>query len=116
MTKLRQSTLKALIRERRKLLQELGSLFLIIKGSFFDRFSICSRPNCICHKGQRHGPRSYVTVTQKKIQKQYYVPKQQVNAVRTGIKQHQRLLKIVDRITEINLTLMRGEALDENNS
>ncbi|MBA7667687.1 hypothetical protein ES703_75784 [subsurface metagenome] len=105
--------IKALRRKRQKLLQELSSLSLLIRGSFFQRFSTCSRPNCSCHKGQKHGPRAYVAVTQEKAQKQHYIPKQQVNAVQKGIRQYHRLLDIVVRISVINLELMRLKALEE---
>lgn len=103
---------KALHRKRQKLLQELPSLSLLIRGSFFQRFSTCSRTNCSCHKGQKHGPRAYVAVTQEKVQKQHYIPKQQVNAVQRGIRQYHRLLDIVVRISVINLELMRLKALE----
>lgn len=116
MAKLTRQRINALYREREKLIQELSSFSLLIRGSFFQRFSICSRPNCNCHKGKRHGPRSYVAVTQGKTQKQHYIPKQQVHAVRKGIQQQHRLQEIVARITEINLKLMKGGQLDEHDA
>lgn len=112
MSKLRKQSLKKLLLERRKLLQELASLALMIRGSFFQRFSTCSRPTCPCHQGKRHGPRSYVAVTREKSQRQHYVPITQVDAVRKGIGQHQRLLDIVARISAINIELMRGGKLN----
>ena len=54
-----------------------------------------------------------MAVTQEKTQKQHYIPKQQVNAVRKGILQYHRLLEIVLRIAVINLELMRLKALEE---
>lgn len=113
MAKSWQLKIKALHSERQQLLQELSSLSHLIRGSFFQRFSTCSRPNCNCHKGQRHGPRSYVAVTQDKTQKQHYIPKQQVDVIRDGVQQYHRLLEIVDRITAINLKLMRKGGLNE---
>jgi len=115
MTKSRQSKISALLHERQQLLQELSSLSCLIRGSFFQRFSTCSRPTCNCHKGQRHGPRSYVAVTQAKIQKQHYIPIRQVELIRDGIRQFHRLLEIVDRITVINLNLMNERSLHETN-
>ena len=103
----------ALRRQRDRLLTQLGALFLFIRGSFFQRYSTCSRPSCACHRGQRHGPRSYVVVTVGRAQKQYYVPQDQVPTVREGVRQYRRLLAILDRITAINLELMRGGRLHE---
>jgi hypothetical protein len=109
----RTASIAVLQRRRRKLLGEAASLWLLICGSSFGRFSTCSRPQCACHKGQRHGPRTYVVVTEQKVQKQHYVPKEQVKAVQEGIRQYRRLLEIVLEVTRINLELMRRSDLKE---
>ena len=111
--KLTPNKIGALRRERRRLLAELASLSQVIRGSFVERFSTCSRPTCACHAGRRHGPRFYVAVTQRRAQRQHYVAKRQVEAVRRGIAQYHRLLDILDRLTAINLQFMRGGMLDE---
>ena len=116
MSKTRPATAAGLRRERRKLLKELSGLSLLIRGSFFERFSTCARPNCACHKGKRHGPRAYLSVTRDQAQRQHYVPQRQIDAVRRGVRQHQRLLQIVERITAINLQLMREGALHERHT
>ena len=103
-----------LLGERQALLKELASLSHIIKGTFFQRFSTCSRPQCQCHKGKKHGPRSYVTITHQKIQKQLYIPQKQVRAVQHGINQYHRLLAIVARISTINLMLMQGSVYHDH--
>jgi hypothetical protein len=110
---LSKAQIAALRRERRRLLGELGSLWRVMRGTFVERFSTCSRPGCACHTGRRHGPRFYVAVTQERSQRQHYVPQRQVEAVREGIAQYHRLLEILDRLTAINLQLMRGGMLDE---
>ena len=99
-------------RERKRLLGELSEISLVLRGSYLERFSTCSRPGCSCHEGKRHGPRSYVVVTRDKVQRQVYVPQGQVEVVRRGIAGYHRLLEIVDRITSINLELMRGGVLE----
>ena len=105
--------LAALRRERRRLQGELATFSRVLRGSFVERFSTCSRPGCSCHAGRRHGPRFYVAVTQQRSQRQHYVPQRQVDAVREGIAQYHRILDILDRLTAINLQLMRGGVLDE---
>ncbi len=100
-------------REREELLGEIPHLFRLIHGSYFERYSTCSRKNCACHEGKRHGPRAYVSRTIKGRPRQYYVPRDQEKAAREGIEQYHRLLQIADRITGINLELMRGGRLDE---
>ena len=98
---------KKLKKERAKLLLELGKLPRLLHGSWFERYSICSRPNCKCHDGQKHGPRHYIIINDHGKQRQKYVPNDQVDAARKGLQQYKRLQAIVDRITEINISLMR---------
>ncbi|MBU4359380.1 MAG: hypothetical protein KKE90_09035 [Actinobacteria bacterium] len=107
------SRAKSLRAERGKLLGELPELSGLIHGSYFERYSTCSRPGCACHEGEGHGPRAYVSRTLEGKPRQHYVPRGQARAVREGIKQYHRMLQVADRITEINLELMRGGRLDE---
>lgn len=100
-------------KKRKGLLQEISRLALLIRGSCFERFSVCIRPDCSCHEGQRHGPRSYVSITVDGKQRQFYVPQDQLESVKKGIVQYHRLLEILDRITALNLELMRGRHLNE---
>lgn len=99
--------------ERDRLLKELVTLSQMLHGSWVERYSVCSRPDCKCHKGERHGPRRYLVVNEGGRQRQKYVPNAQVDAVRKGIDQHRRLREIVDRITQINVILIRERAYDE---
>ena len=113
MAKSRKAIIGRLRRQRQGLLDELPSLTGMIKGSLFERFSTCSRPNCACHEGKRHGPRCYLSITEGFTQKQRYVRKRDVAAVRAGVQQYHRFLEIAQRITAINLELMREGVHDE---
>jgi len=99
--------------ERGQLLAELSRLSLLIHGSYFERYSTCSRRGCACHEGRRHGPRAYVSLRSAGRPAQHYVPQGQVSVVQKGVAQYQRLLQVADRITQVNLALMRGGRLDE---
>jgi len=103
--------LRKLLAQRQEWLDEMATLSLMVRGSFFERFSTCSRAHCACHKGARHGPRAYVAVTEGKVQRQHFVRKGQVAAVKRGVRQYRRLLVLARRITRINLELMRLGAL-----
>jgi hypothetical protein len=88
----------------------LSELRDLIDGSFFERYSTCSRPSCSCHKGKRHGPRAYLVAKREGRPRQIYIPQRLVGQAREAVGQHHRLLEIVDQITEINLRLMgKGE-------
>jgi hypothetical protein len=104
---------RSLLRERQKLLSELSRLSLIIHGSYFERYSTCSRPGCACHKGERHGPRAYLAGRAEGKPRQHYIRKSQAGAVRKGIEQYRRMLEMAERISDINLELARAGRLDE---
>jgi len=104
---------KKLIDERSRLLSELASLSHMLHGSWVERFSVCSRANCKCHRGHRHGPRHYLVVREKGRQRQKYVPNSQVRAAKTGLAEYHRVTEIIDRITHINLALMKEKAYED---
>jgi hypothetical protein len=99
-----------LLAQRKALLTELSTLSHLIHGSSFKRYSTCSRENCACHTGQRHGPRHYLVINEKGRQRQKYLPAAQVPHVAGGIEQYHRLQEIVDEITQINLALIKEKA------
>lgn len=103
-----------MIEKRKRLLDRMTGLGLLVRGSYVERFSACSRENCACHQGKRHGPRSYVVVYRDGRQRQVYVPQAQCVALRKGLRQHEQLLDFVRQITDINLALMREGVLDES--
>lgn len=98
----------ALRRERERLVAQLSGFSQVLHGSYLARFSTCSRAGCVCHSGRRHGPRAYVVVRAGKTQRQHYMAQGQIVAVRKAIAQYHRLMALVDRISTINLQLMRG--------
>ncbi len=106
-------TLKKLLDERAGLLAELATLSHMLHGSWVERYSVCSRPGCQCHQGLRHGPRRYVVIREGDRQRQKYVPNSQVAAAQTGLSEYRRVLEIADRITQINLTLMKEGAYED---
>jgi len=102
---------RKLIRERQRLLETLAELSLLLHASYLERFSTCMRPQCECHRGKKHGPRSYLVVYRGKRQRQAYVPQSQCDVVQRGLRQYEQLSQIVRAITDINLQLMRAGQL-----
>ena len=105
---------RKMVERRQRLLRELSALALLTHGSFLERFSTCARKDCACHQGDRHGPRAYVVVYRDGKQRQVYVPRQQLKTVRKGLRQHERAMKLLRWITDINLRLMRDGLLEES--
>lgn len=99
-----------LLKTRASLLLELGTLSQLLHGSWVERYSVCSRASCKCHRGERHGPRHYLVVTETGRQRQKYISNSQAEFAVKGIAQYRRLLEIADRITQLNLELIRENA------
>lgn len=103
-------------RERERLVRELAKMGRLIRGSLFQRFSTCSRSGCACHEGQRHGPRTYLSVSAGRKQRQIYVPADQVDSARQAVQQYHRLVALVERISHINLQLFKRGVRDGPNN
>ena len=82
----------------------------LLHGSWVERYSVCSRVDCQCRRGERHGPRRYLVVNEAGRQRQKYVANSQVEAAMEGLVQYRRLREIVERITQLNLALMKENA------
>jgi hypothetical protein len=98
---------ESLLRRRRALLRKLAGLSLLLHGSYLERFSTCSRRRCACHQGRRHGPRSYLALYRRKRQRQIYIRQGERATVRSGLRQHDDLLKLVEQLTDLNVRLLR---------
>lgn len=95
--------------KRKELLEELSTLTQVLHGSWVERYSVCSRSNCKCKRGQKHGPRRYLVINEKGKQKQKYIPNLQVDAAKQGIQEYKRMQEIIMEITRINIKLIRGK-------
>ena len=100
--------MKDLEKRRDDLLIELSSLKQALHGSWVERYSVCSKENCKCKKGKKHGPRRYLVINENGKQKQKYIPNSQVIEVQNGVKDYKRMQCIIMEITKINLELIRG--------
>lgn len=98
---------ESLKEQRDALLAEMGTLRGVLNGSLVERYSTCSRKNCACHQGKRHGPRLYLAVTGESGQRQSYVPAACAARAAEGVAQGKRLRVIVRELTALNLQLLR---------
>ena len=99
--------IEKLINERSQLLEELKTLSQMLHGSWVERYSVCSIKSCKCHKGERHGPRHYLVINNAGRQRQKYIPNSLVESAQLGVKEYRRVIDIIDKITSINLKLIK---------
>lgn len=98
--------IKKLVEERSALLSALSALSHIIHGTLVERYTVCSRPNCKCRRGQKHGPILCVVVNENGKQRQKYIPKGMHEHAKHYVAEYQRDLEIMERISAINLQLL----------
>jgi len=101
------SNIKKFVNERSLLLEDLKTLSQMLHGSWVERYSVCSIKNCKCHKGERHGPRHYLVINENGRQRQKYIPNSQVESGREGVMEYHKAIDIINRITSINLKLIK---------
>lgn len=106
-------SISELIAKRTHLLSEISKLTLLLHGSWIERYSTCTRKDCKCHHGQRHGPHYCVVVNEDGHQRQKYVPQTMADTAIAGLAQYKRLQEIVTQITSINLAIMKVSAKNE---
>lgn len=94
--------------KRDGLLKELSTLTQVLHGSWVERYSVCSKKDCKCRRGEKHGPRRYLVINENGKQKQKYIPNSQVDVVKKGIHDYKHMQEIILEITKINLQLIRG--------
>lgn len=95
-----------LLKERRKVAQQMPRGSDIIKGSLVKLRRVCGKPNCRCNKGEKHMS-LYISQSYKGKTKMTYIPRRQVEYVKDCVESYKRLLKGVEKLTEINLKLIK---------
>jgi hypothetical protein len=81
-------------------LSELAGKMLF--GSLSETFRTCGKPECVCHKGQRHGPYLHVSYRESGRTRGYYVPAAVEQQVREGMAAWQQFQKLALQMAEDN--------------
>ncbi|OIO72448.1 MAG: hypothetical protein AUJ85_10265 [Elusimicrobia bacterium CG1_02_37_114] len=104
---LRRRNLRALLKKQSLLKKELFKLGPLLKGSLDLRAQVCGKFNCICHlKGKKHKILVLCVSLEKKF-RQIYVPIRNYSIARTWSKNYQRAERIIDKLTLINVKILR---------
>lgn len=106
--------IKKLLQRRRQLAKELSSHAGVLQGSWVERYTVCSRKDCKCHRGEKHGPRYHLAVMEKGKQKQHYIRKGNKELVMKGLEHNRLIEQILQELTQINLELMKEGAYEDD--
>lgn len=100
-------TEKELEAEKASLMNEMSRCGNLVHGSLFSRYLTCSRPGCRCHGGAKHGPVTCLSIVRDGRKCQQYVPRSLEASAAAAVESYNSLLRLVDRISEINLALLK---------
>lgn len=104
------------LRARRRLIEELGDLGEILRGSLVERYRRCGRANCHCARegDPGHGPAYYLIVTVARGETvQVYVPKRHKQHVERWIANFQHARETLEEVSTLNRKLLKQGELFE---
>jgi hypothetical protein len=90
-----------------ELARQLASIDGMLKGSLIERYTVCTRPNCRCARGHKHGPYLYVSVFDGKRSRHIYVPKAMAEQVTAWVKNYHRASAIIERMSALSIERIR---------
>ncbi len=103
-------TIQKLMERRQRLVEELTQHAAVLHGTWVERYTVCTRPNCACHRGEKHGPRYHLAVMENGKQRQHYIRLAQREQALKGLEHNRIIEEILQEITKINLELMKEDA------
>lgn len=86
-------------RSRRSQLSRLLSYLPFLHGSLEVRERACGTPTCHCAAGEKHSS-LYLVRRREGIRQQLFVPRHQEDEVRQWVANYQRLLGLLERISD----------------
>ena len=89
--------------------QRIQKLDNMLRGSLTTLGTMCSRKDCECHRGKKHGTAYYLSKTQGGKTKMLYIPKVKVEAVKKGVENYKEYKDIGKEICWINEEIIRLE-------
>ena len=90
-------------RSWRSQLSHLISWLPILHASLEVRERVCGKPTCHCSVGEKHSS-LYLVRRRDGIRQQLFVPRQQEDEVRQWVANYQKLLGLLERISDIAWT------------
>ena len=92
--------------KRAALMAELSGIYGMVRGSLVETGKKCGRKDCECTMGRLH-PHRYLSAATKGRNKIVYVTEGERDAFAKGVKAYERAWKLVCRISEINIRIIK---------
>jgi hypothetical protein len=112
---LRRTSTLVLRQRKARLLAQLRVPPDLVRASYVERFTTCGKPNCVCSRGQKHGPFYYLVANLGggHIVKSLLKTPVQQQSVQKAVAGYQFHWQGLEELSQINLELWRrGEPID----
>jgi hypothetical protein len=105
-------SVRQLVARRRRLASGLSEVERTLRGALLREGRQCSNKRCRCHRGELHGPYTYLAVYLDGRSRTLYVPAALAEATESHLQDTQRNESLLHEISLINLELLRRRALE----
>ena len=99
-------------KRRERLMGELSGLSGMVRGSLVETGKKCGRRECECARGKLH-PHRYLSTGTKGKNRVVYVSDAEKDAFRRGVRDYEKAWKLICRISEINIRIIKEAGRDE---
>ena len=103
---------RQLLARRRRLASRLSEPERTLRGALLREGRQCSSERCRCHRGELHGPYTYLAVYLDGRSRTLYVPAALAEVTESHLQNTQRNEALLSEISLINLELLRRRALE----
>ena len=111
-SQLSELSVRKLVARRRLLASRLSEPERTLRGVLLRESKRCSSEGCRCHRGEPHGPYTYLAVYTEGRSRTIYVPAAAQGTTETHLVLTQRNEQLLAEISQINLELLRRRALE----
>lgn len=110
-SELQELSVSQLLARRRRLAGRLSDVERTLRGALMSESRQCSSERCRCHRGEPHGPYTYLAVYLDGRSRTLYVPAAVAEIAEQHVQVAQRNEVLVAEISRVNLELLRRRAL-----
>ena len=93
-------------RQRRKIIKQMPPFERILRTTISKYYLTCGYKKCRCHKGEKHGPFIYLSLTEKGKTKMYFTPEEIVQQVKEGVISYHKLWENIYKLCQINREIL----------
>ena len=92
--------------KRKKLVDELKLSKDMLQGTLVEKYLKCGKAGCKCNRGEKHGPKYYLSYKLDGVTKMLYIPSKMLSEVKNQSCLYKKFKKAGKQISDINKQLL----------